>query len=294
MLGPCCPRDGAEIRPSAGVDLLAWRHASVLGRCQSEGGRSGGGAHPVGSRDGVARAWPGENHGRFWQANSGAALGQLIGARRHARRTPGPHRRRAGRGRAVVPRARAASAAAALARRCAVPAAFAYAPAALDGIIGHIARCPIYVDVRQLRSTVGTQAVLDATQARKQRPLRRPRARPPRACTWTAHRGGAAMSAAMSPQVAARVSRALHHEFAGALPEPVITACPRDTVTDPHGSIDREALPQTAARPATARLTARAQARRHPGTAISPWVDRSSARQRTARPRRRPDRREQQ
>ena len=54
------------------------------------------------------------------------------------------------------------------------------------------------------------------------------------------------MTAAMFPRVAARVSRGLHHEFAGVLPEPVITACPRDTVADPHRSIDGEVLPQVA------------------------------------------------
>jgi uncharacterized protein (DUF779 family) len=48
-----------------------------------------------------------------------------------------------------------------------------YTPAAFDVIIGHIARCPIYVDVRQLRFTAGTHAVLDATQACTQRPLLR-------------------------------------------------------------------------------------------------------------------------
>ena len=169
-----------------------------------------------------------------------------------------------------------------------------YPPAAFDLIIGHIARCPSHVDARQLRFTAGSHAVLDATQPWKQRPLRRPRARPPRACTWTAHRGGAAMTTATFPQVAARVSRGLHHELAGVLAEPVSTACPRDTVSDLPGSIDGEALPQMAARLATARLTAIAQARRHPGTAIRSWVDRSSARRRSARPRRRPDRREQQ
>ena len=48
-----------------------------------------------------------------------------------------------------------------------------YTPTAFDVIIGHIARCPVYVDVRQLRFTPGTHAVLDATQVWKQRPLLR-------------------------------------------------------------------------------------------------------------------------
>jgi hypothetical protein len=67
-----------------------------------------------------------------------------------------------------------------------------YTPTAFDVIIGHLARCPIYVDVRQLRFTAGTHAVLDATQVWKQRPLLRLRpARPepaPRRLAATAPR----------------------------------------------------------------------------------------------------------
>jgi hypothetical protein len=102
------------------------------------------------------------------------------------------------------------------------------------------------------------------------------------------------MTAAMLPQVAGWVLRDLRHEFAGVLPEPVITACARDAVADLHRSINGEALLEMAAGLATARLTAIADAGRHPGTAISSRVDRSSARRRTARPRRCPQRREQQ
>jgi hypothetical protein len=118
-----------------------------------------------------------------------------------------------------------------------------YTPAAFDVIIGHVARCPIYVDVRQLRFTAGTQAVLDTTQAGTQRPLLRLRPAHPEPASQTAHRGGAAMTAAMSPQVAAWVSRELHHKFTGVLPEPVITACARDPVTDLHRSSQRRSTP---------------------------------------------------
>ena len=38
-----------------------------------------------------------------------------------------------------------------------------YAPGRFDVIIGHVARCPIYVDVRQLGCTTGS-AVLDVRQ----------------------------------------------------------------------------------------------------------------------------------
>jgi uncharacterized protein (DUF779 family) len=48
-----------------------------------------------------------------------------------------------------------------------------YTPAAFDVIIGHIARCPIYVDVRQLRFSADARVVLDATRTGPQRPLLR-------------------------------------------------------------------------------------------------------------------------
>jgi hypothetical protein len=51
------------------------------------------------------------------------------------------------------------------------------------------------------------------------------------------------MTAAVMPQVAGSVSRELHHEFAGVLPEPVITASARDPVADLHGSIQRRSTP---------------------------------------------------
>jgi len=40
-----------------------------------------------------------------------------------------------------------------------------YAPGRFDVIIGHVARCPIYVDVRQLGYTATKYAVLDAERA---------------------------------------------------------------------------------------------------------------------------------
>ena len=98
-----------------------------------------------------------------------------------------------------------------------------YTPSALDLIIGHIA-VPSYVDARRLRfcrrHPRGSRRDSTMQAATAASAL----AGPPRAGTCTAHRGGAAMTAAMLPQVAARVSRGLHHEFAGGLAEPVITA----------------------------------------------------------------------
>jgi uncharacterized protein (DUF779 family) len=70
-----------------------------------------------------------------------------------------------------------------------LPAAL-YTATAFDVIIGHIARCPIFVDLRQLRLSASARVILDATQARRRRPLLRLRpagrpepARGPRAAT---------------------------------------------------------------------------------------------------------------
>jgi uncharacterized protein (DUF779 family) len=51
-----------------------------------------------------------------------------------------------------------------------------YTPGDFDFIMGHIARCPVYVDVRQLRVPPGSCAVLDATEVSRH-PLLRLRCR---------------------------------------------------------------------------------------------------------------------
>jgi hypothetical protein len=65
-----------------------------------------------------------------------------------------------------------------------------YAPSAFDVIIGHVARCPIFVDLRRLGFPAGARVVLDATHGWPRRPLlrlrpagRREPARRPRAAT---------------------------------------------------------------------------------------------------------------
>jgi hypothetical protein len=117
-----------------------------------------------------------------------------------------------------------------------------YAPAAFDVIIGHLAlpylrRCTSApVHCRHPRRSRRDSGMCAATAASAQ-------ARSPRAGTSTARRGGAAMTTAVMPQVCGWVSRELQHEFAGVLPEPVVTACVRDPVADRHGSIQRQSTP---------------------------------------------------
>ena len=124
-------------------------------------------------RDGVPRMWPGWNHVRFWQAitvqRSDSSL-ERVDTRGGRLVVTGAARDAIGRlcrddGRQAVLLCWPGGA-------VCLPLSL-YAPAAFDVIIGHIARCPIYVDVRQLRFAAGTHAVLDATQACEQRPLLR-------------------------------------------------------------------------------------------------------------------------
>ena len=245
----------------------------------------------------AGRGCPGLARVESWEVlagNSGAALGQLSGARRHARRRPGRHRRRAGRGRAGVPRARATSAAAVRARRCGVPAACAQPargtrrPHRPHRPVPELHRCTSAAVCRRQPHRARRDPSMPAATAASAP------GRPPRAGTCTVHRGGAAMSAAMSPQVAARVSRTLHHEYAGVLAEPVSTACPRDTVTDPS-PVDRPRSPPAAGRQA-GRGAADRDGRGAPASGHGdPLAGRPIfGRRRTARPRRRPNRREQQ
>jgi hypothetical protein len=48
-----------------------------------------------------------------------------------------------------------------------------YTPTAFDVIIGHIARCPIFVDLRRLGFPADARVVLDATHGWPRRPLLR-------------------------------------------------------------------------------------------------------------------------
>jgi hypothetical protein len=102
------------------------------------------------------------------------------------------------------------------------------------------------------------------------------------------------MTGAMLSQVAAWVSRELRHEFAGVLPEPVITACARDPVVDLRGLSQRRSTTGDGRQAGHGAADDDSRSARASGAAISSRVDRSSARRRTAWARRRPQRRKQQ
>jgi hypothetical protein len=85
-------------------------------------------------------------------------------------------------------------------------------------------------------------------------------------------------SATLLSQVAGRVSHELCGEFRDVLPEPLITACVRDTLVALHRSISSEVLPEMTAALATARLAGIADARSHPRAAITTTGDRSRTR----------------
>jgi hypothetical protein len=147
-----------------------------------------------------------------------------------------------------------------------------YTPTAFDVIIGHIARCPIFVDLRRrLGFPAGARVVLDASHGWPRRPLLRlrPTGRPELA--RRPRREEAAMTSAMvRAQVTARVSREVYRELRVVLPEPVIAACVRDTLVDLHRSISTEALPEMVVALAKVRLTGITDARSHTRVRRSP------------------------
>jgi hypothetical protein len=68
------------------------------------------------------------------------------------------------------------------------------------------------------------------------------------------------MTDASSHRVGYEVSTELYGEFGGRISGDVIRGCVRAAMTDLHGSISREALPEMAVRLARVRLAALAQA----------------------------------
>ena len=83
----------------------------------------------------------------------------------------------------------------------------------------------------------------------------------PQSSSTATGRGRDAVTVAQSRQVDLEISAALHREFHGLLPDELIRGYVREAMTDLRGSINREALPEMAARLARARLAALARSR---------------------------------
>ncbi len=140
-----------------------------------------------------------------------------------------------------------------------------FSPSEFDVILGHIAGCPVYADVRQLGTFADTPAVLDLAE-----PMRWPRAaaaatalRPARRqCSSSATGWGRdAVTLARSRQVRSEISAELYGEFRGLLSDEAIRGYVREAMTDLRGSISCEALPEMAVRLARVRLAALAESR---------------------------------
>src|SRR6266550_6168786 len=84
----------------------------------------------------------------------------------------------------------------------------------------------------------------------------------PQSSSTATGRGRDAVTVAQSRQVVdLEISAALHREFHGLLPDELIRGFVREAMTDLRASINREALPEMAARLARARLAALARSR---------------------------------
>src|SRR6266704_1068212 len=94
-----------------------------------------------------------------------------------------------------------------------------------------------------------------AAAATALRPLR------PQSSSSAADWGRDAVTVAQSRQVDFEISAELYGEFRGLLSDEAIRGCVREAMTDLRGSINREALPEMAARLARVRLAALAESR---------------------------------
>jgi uncharacterized protein (DUF779 family) len=127
----------------------------------------------------------------------------------------------------------------------------AYRPSKHNVVIGHIAGCPVYADMRRLSWSSRTRVVLDVVEmpgpGRRLFLHVRPAVQAP------------ARAAAASDSVA-RIVDELYREFSDSTPEVVVRASLANALADLRGSISQEALPEMAVRLARVRLAARASA----------------------------------
>jgi hypothetical protein len=156
-----------------------------------------------------------------------------------------------------------------------------FSPSEFDVIIGHVAGCRVFADVRQLGVFADRHAVLDVAESMSwpERSLLRLRAAP----CGDSHRvapqtgGRDAVTVARSRQVGLEISAELYGEFRGLLSDEAIRGCVREAMTDLRSSISRNALPEMAVRLARVRLAALAKARAAPAfsaPATAPTRDR--------------------
>ena len=126
----------------------------------------------------------------------------------------------------------------------------AYRPTKYDVVVGHIAGCPVYADMRRLSRSGRTRVVLDVVEMPSPgRPLLQVRA----AAQATGRAGTASDSDA-------RIVDELYREFGDSMPDVVIRACLASALADLRGSISQEGLAEMAIRLTRVRLAARRDA----------------------------------
>ena len=124
----------------------------------------------------------------------------------------------------------------------------AYRPTKYDVVVGHIAGCPVYADMRRLSWSSKTRVVLDVVEM--PRPGGRPLLQLRGAAQATAHAGTAS-------DADARIVDELYREFGDSMPDVVIRACLASALADLRGSISQEGLAEMAIRLTRVRLAAR-------------------------------------
>lgn len=123
-----------------------------------------------------------------------------------------------------------------------------YRPSKYDVVVGHIAGCPVYADMRRLGWSSRNRVVLDIVET--PRPGRR---------LLLSVRPAAQATACSGPVLdsGTRIVDELYREYGGSMPDVVIRACLTNALADLRGSINQEALPEMAVRLARVRLAAR-------------------------------------
>ena len=132
-----------------------------------------------------------------------------------------------------------------------------YRQGEFDAVVGHVAGCPIYADVRRLALYADRRVMLDAERNSRGRPHPPLRARvlpSPGGDDEEPRRRETPFEVAAA-RVARAVARDLDDQFAGAYPLAAILACVRAAIADLRGSVSVEALPEMAARLAHHRLS---------------------------------------
>jgi hypothetical protein len=136
-----------------------------------------------------------------------------------------------------------------------------YRPGEFDVVVGHIARCPVYVDVRRLALFRNQRLVVDAAPPTATRPHPPLRARAVPTSSGPAGQqppGGPDSGDVVAELVADDVVDDLAADFAGLHPPQVVEAAVDGAISELRGSVSPEAMPEMATRLVRHRLAVNA------------------------------------